>query len=458
MKIKFRFISLFTSIALLTAGCALEIPVPTDSDDTSAVPAEDMELRVYFDSYTKNYMQGLLDVFAKEFPEIKIISEDYSDMNIPDYRTKLVGDLMAGDGPDVLLVSNTANNTLYNLVKLLQNDVFLDIAETGADLSGCNEKVMKAGVYNGTQYLVPINYGLDFLLTTAERLDEYDIVYDKGLREFSDSVGSIYDAENYVFMSYMTTETFWRVNGLSLIDYQANELTTNEKNTSILEELAYSANKLFPDLFTVPGKGTEYYFPRMLKNYNNIAANAFISGDLAFYSDNSFLGAYGTISMFMSACDTILKADQTPKLIHMPNLEGCKSAPAVNYFLSVNANTKNAAAAGLFIESAVGLESQYTVSAQAGIPVNNELVEIQREFYVDGEINENYSFKEWDAYPEQVVNYYFDHIDSMTDGVLIDYTAASKLDTIIKEYALNSENFETALTSGKRTLEMYLNE
>ncbi len=458
MKIMFRLIAFILSITLLTAGCASETPVLPDSDDTSAVPTEDMELRVYFDSYTKTYMQGLLDVFAKEFPEVEIIVEDYSDMNIPDYRTKLVGDLMAGDGPDVLLVSNTANNTLYNLTKLLQNDVFLDIAETGADLSGCNEKVMKAGIYNGTQYLVPINYGLDFLLTTEERLDEYDIVYDKGLREFSDSIGSIYEAGNYVFMSFMTTETFWRVNGLSLIDYQANKLEASEKNVTTFEELAYSVNKLFPELFTVPGKGTEYYFPRLLKNYNSIAANAFISGDLAFYSDDSFLGSYGTISMFMSACDTILKADQTPKLIHMPSLEGCTSAPAVNYFLSVNANTKNAAAAGLFIESAVGLESQYTVSATAGIPVNNELVEIQREFYVDGEINENYSFKEWDTYPKQVVNYYFDHIDSMTDGVLIDYTAASKLDTIIKEYALNSENFDAALTSGKRTLEMYLNE
>ncbi|MBE6613331.1 MAG: hypothetical protein E7632_12660 [Ruminococcaceae bacterium] len=77
-------------------------------DDITAEAAIPSELTVWLDAFTDEYMQGLLDVFAKEHPQVKIITEDYSDMPIPDYRIKLAEALMAGGGPDVLLVSNTA--------------------------------------------------------------------------------------------------------------------------------------------------------------------------------------------------------------------------------------------------------------------------------------------------------------------------------------------------------------
>jgi len=426
-------------------------------DDTTAEAAIPSELTVWLDAYTNKYMRGLLDVFAKEHPQVEIITEDYSDMPIPDYRTKLASELMAGSGPDVLLVSNTANNTLYNLTKLLQNDVFLDIAETGADLSNCNAKVMKAGEFLGTQYLVPLNYVLDFLLTTEERLADYGIVCGKGLRAFADSVDRIYDAGNYVLTRYLTTEALWRTNGLSFIDYGKNRLIVNDISKTALEELAYSINQLFPGLFTEPGKGTSYYFPRLLKNYNGNLADAFVSGDLVFYGGEAFLGAYSDIPMFMGACDAALRAGETPTLICLPKLTGGVAAPTVDNYLVVNANSANRASAGLFIESAVGLESQYTVSGTAGIPVNNELMELRRAFYVDGEIDDTYRFKQWSSYPEQVVNRYFEAVDGMSDGVYIDYTAASKLDTICKEYA-KSGDIDAAIQAGASALELYLGE
>ncbi|MBO5218192.1 MAG: extracellular solute-binding protein [Clostridia bacterium] len=450
-------LSLMLAAILCTNLFACDQSTTELPDDITAEAAIPSELTVWLDAFTDEYMQGLLDVFAKEHPQVKIITEDYSDMPIPDYRIKLAEALMAGGGPDVLLVSNTANNTLYDLTKLLRNDVFLDIAETGADLSGCNAKVLKAGEFMGTQYLVPLNYGLDFLLTTEERLTDYGIVCDKGLRAFADSVGGIYDAGNYVLMRYLTTEALWRTNRLSFIDYDGNRLIVNDKSKTALEELAYSVNQLFPGLFTEPGKGTSYYFPRLLKDYNGISADAFVSGDLVFYGGEAFLGAYSDIPMFMGACDAALHAGETPMLISMPKLTGGTSAPTVVNYLVVNANSANRASAGLFIESAVGLESQYTVSGTAGIPVNNELIELRRAFYVDGVIDDTYRFKQWSSYPEQVVNSYFAAIDGMSDGVYIDYTAASKLDTICKEYAKNGD-IDAAIRAGASALALYLGE
>lgn len=56
-------------------------------------------------------------------------------------------------------------------------------------------------------------------------------------------------------------------------------------------------------------------------------------------------------------------------------------APNVNYSLLVNSSTENKTSAKLFIESAVGIESQYICGMPMGIPVNGELVGKMREFY-----------------------------------------------------------------------------
>ena len=66
---------------------------------------------------------------------------------------KLAAELMAGKGPDVIVNSNyLGTNSMENLTKLLQNDVFLDISELSVNLDGCNAAVMEAGMFEGRQY------------------------------------------------------------------------------------------------------------------------------------------------------------------------------------------------------------------------------------------------------------------------------------------------------------------
>ena len=68
---------------------------------------EPLELSVYLDGYTSDYMNALLDQFVRENPNVNITSQDFTNVNIPDFRTRLANDLMAGDGPDIVLTSNT---------------------------------------------------------------------------------------------------------------------------------------------------------------------------------------------------------------------------------------------------------------------------------------------------------------------------------------------------------------
>ena len=148
------------------------------------------ELSVWLDGYSGDYMNALLDQFVRENPGVTIKSSDFTDVNIPDFRTKLANDLMAGEGPDIVLASNTANNTIQNLTKLLQNDIFLDTAELSVDLSGCDQRVLAAGVYEGKQYMIPLNYSVGFMVTSEERLSKYG-VDDSDLGSFADSLEGI---------------------------------------------------------------------------------------------------------------------------------------------------------------------------------------------------------------------------------------------------------------------------
>ena len=112
---------------LLVLTVLLSMTACNVSDDPPAL-SEEQKLTFYLDAYTKDYMNLLIEQFSKNYPSVEIVIEDYSSLTIPDYRTKIAGDLMSGSGPDIMLVSNASyGNTLENLTKLLQNGKLLDL-------------------------------------------------------------------------------------------------------------------------------------------------------------------------------------------------------------------------------------------------------------------------------------------------------------------------------------------
>lgn len=458
MKAKFKFTTLFIAIVLLTVGCAQAYP-ENSADDSTGISdlADDLELRIYLDAYTKDYMSGLIDQFVRENPNVNVITEDYSDLTIPDFRTKLAGDLMAGDGPDVILAANQTNNTVQNLTKLLQNGAFLNLDTLNLDLSVCNPSVMTTGRYNGNQYLIPLNYSLGFLLTTKERLEEYSINSDGNLQEFAESLADLYESGKNAFLDVFTVEFLYRQNGLDLIDYNKNQLIASESNLHVMQTLSESYGNLFPQVFE-GNTMSQYQFINRLKDYNYSVEEAFLSGDLIFFSAPAFMGAYENITYMNSVCKKIDEMGETPVLLQMPTVDGESASPCVNYFLLVNGNTSNTEAAKLFIESAIGAVSQYAVSAQVGIPANNDVLTAMQDFYKDGIEHETFKFADEYSFSSQITETYFTCIDSMVDGVYIDVMSCGRLFSILRTYLTNGEDIESAYTAGKQQLEMYLTE
>lgn len=444
------FLALLLTISF--AGCFGD----TTSDVLDST-IESGELLIWYDACSKDYMTGLITEFQKEYPEIKVMTEDYSNMIIPDYRTKLAGELMAGRGPDIVLSNHDNNNIVQNLTKLLQNGIFLDINTLGVNFSNCNQAVLASGVYEGRQYMVVLNYSLGFLLSSKERIQTYALVCDKDLASFADSLSSVYNAGNLVFSDIFTVEFLYHQNGFSLLDYENQTLTASGEDINRFKQMADAYNALFPDIFSDNNALAQYQlFTRRIHKYDNSMVNAYLSEDLTFYSSPGLVGTYDDIRMMNSVCDEIRKQGQTPYLTSLPTVDGGAPSPIPNWFLLVNSKTEHTKEAACFIQSVLGMDSQYEVSGKAAITVNNDLIECMRAYYCDGIKDANYVFPEHNI-PEDVCRYYFAQIDSMQPGVYTDTQTMGHLFGVFHEY-LTGTDYETAYDHAKNNVSFYLSE
>lgn len=458
-----RYFTALLALLLTTsfAGCAGDTTSDvSDSVGTSAgtePPLESGELLIWYDTCSKDYMMGLITEFQREYPEIEVITEDYSEMIIPDYRTKLAGELMAGGGPDIVLSKYDNNNIVQNLTKLLQNGIFLDVNTLGVDFSDCNQAVLASGVYEGGQYMVPLNYSLGFLLSSKERIESYALACDGDLASFANSLSTVYDAGNLVFSDIFTIEFLYFQNGMSLMDYENQTLNASEEELEQMKQAAEAYDKLFPHVFTDSNALAEYQLvTRRLHEYDGSLPNAFFSEDLTLYCSPGLVGSYDDIRLMRPVCEELQKQGQTPYLTRLPTVDGGAPSPVPNWFLLVNSKTEHTREAACLIQSAIGMDSQYHVSGQAAITVNNRLIECMRAYYCDGVKDAKYVFPEHNI-PEDVCKYYFDQIASMQPGVYTDVQTMGHLFGVFREY-LTGTDFDIAYDHAKNNVSFYLSE
>lgn len=421
-------------------------------------PSENQELTLYLDAYTKDYMNLLIEQFSKKHPSVKIHIEDYSSLTIPDYRTKIAGELMSGGGPDIMLVSNASyGNTLENLTKLLQNGKLLDLNTLQINTENCFEQVLKAGEYNGGQFLMPLNFNLGFLLTSQERVAEYSLKINDGLKAFSRSLESVYAQDKYAFVDYFKTDYLYPQHGIQMIDYANNALIDTAENRATLKIWAEAFDRLFPNIMN--GSYDKYNFLKYWGKYDYSLDKAFVSGDLMFIGARAFNGTYSNLSSLNSMAKAIANSGETPLLLTMPTSSGENTAPNVNFYLVANANTKSTEAVTSFINTALGEDAQHVLAAQTGIPNNKIVVDYMKKFYSGESVPEKYQyFPDSYMFSDALLQTFFYAIDNMKDGVYIDANISNRLFFLVKSYILQEKDFESAFDDCKQAIRIYLTE
>lgn len=455
-------------------------PGTTDvSDETTAAPddtesgetsdpgdVEDaLELKVYYDAATKTYMESLIEQFRKKHPEVKIITQDFSDIYVSDYIPRLTSELISGGGPDIVLFRNccSTSNSIENLAELINSGIFLNMDELGVNSSGCNEKVLAGGRYRGGQYIVPLDYSLGLLYTTKERMEKYVIPYGDGitLEEFATAIAEFYENNPgmHAFLDiYTPHDIIYKQNGLSLFDYDKGQLKTGKSTTDTLKSLSQVFDDLYPDVYG--DKMMDYFFYMNMNDYKDGALGAFGAGDLLFLGDIELRGIYQSLRGINRVYYESVSSGETPLLLPLPRIDGGNSySPVLDYCLAVPAYTKSRTAAKLFVETAVDFETQFNTASWYGIPVNDSLVGYIKKWYSDpGYHPSEYEFPKWCEFSPSFLKDYFGAIENMNEAVFTDVRTGYILSDLFYGVIKDGKAVSALIPAADSAFKKYINE
>lgn len=131
--------------------------------------------------------------------------------------TQISTEIMAGSGPDIISLSQKLpfeklieSRSLMNIYDLLKDDN----SSNAINLDDYNVNILNAGVYGNGLYIVPLFYGVDVLVSTEERLKNFDIKENNGFSltysNFSDVFKNYFlNDEGYSFVSNELSDFLW---------------------------------------------------------------------------------------------------------------------------------------------------------------------------------------------------------------------------------------------------------
>lgn len=222
-----------------------------------------------FSSLIKQYNKICLEKYDESY-QIEIIEFENND----DMCTKMSTEIMAGEGPDIISL-----NQNLPFEKLIENEAFLDInslinndeTKDKIELDEYNSFIMNVGVYDGKRYIVPLSYGMDVLVSTQERLKQFNVSGNNGETLTYSNVSVKFfpffnSTTNYSFVSNDSDTGLWFDHPMQLFsrfinsyidfDNKSTFFTDDEfkDNLDIMREMVIStrednSNALFDDLY-----------------------------------------------------------------------------------------------------------------------------------------------------------------------------------------------------------------
>ena len=172
-----------------------------------------VEKNDYWDANGLEYQIDLaIQHFAKEYPYYKIVLEELPkpENGRAEVLQKIRTELMAGEGPDVLLLSNAYSAfeiqnprepLLADIELAMRNGLFYDISEF-YDADGWLKKeelepvIMEAGVLDGARYVLPLRFDIPVMYVEKNRFAETGLseeLFQMGILEMIDYFTSIED-------------------------------------------------------------------------------------------------------------------------------------------------------------------------------------------------------------------------------------------------------------------------
>lgn len=187
---------------------------------------EKVKLRLYYMDYEQSIKNALRESRDK-YPGIDIAETVFQPDNLEEMNTKLSAELMAGEGPDIIIFRSS---TFKSVNKILNSEIFCDLNELidrdeEFDKKDYFEKIFDAGVYNSKRLFIPLEYSIPQLRTTVSTLKENNIPIDnsgftlESLSKLSKSFAKVNSKSKNLIYCNFGFASMMEISGIKFVDF-----------------------------------------------------------------------------------------------------------------------------------------------------------------------------------------------------------------------------------------------
>lgn len=431
------------------------------NEESNAGGEIDKVLKIYYLEYPReDNIKHAVNKYKDIYEGVRLEETVFSISRMEDLKSRLVTDLLAGEGPDVILFNPYTFNSLH---KVMDNGIFAELdqlvkADDEFNLSDYYEKVLDYGIYKGKRYFMPIDFIVPVLYTTDTALEKNNINIDESnwtwdeLVKITREFMKRNEGKDKFMFSNLYFDPFL---SLPVIDYE-----NKQSNLNTPEFIKYA--KDFNDLY----KGIIPVEKLYSMKFDDLEYEL-LDGAACVMMFSERMGNLRNVCFPNSWANHYLK--ENIKIFPLPTINGDgKFYAHLNQCAAINNKCKYKEDAFNMIKMFLSVEHQACPSFSNNYmdpfnwPVNKKAFEQMKEYFRTSPDVNHVSVRRGKlvVHPvEEEVTAQLDRIlENLETGCLVDYEIQKIVNEELALYYEDKKTIEKALRDAESKVELYLNE
>lgn len=384
-----------------------------------------------------------LEEFRKTHPDVDLQVTTYGDDFLAQ-ADKLNTEIMAGQGPDLLILNTYGTGDVYKLMKagaFAPLDEFIRADETW-DGQDYVQGVLDAGKFGGSQYVAPLTFQSMVAVGAQERLEEAGFSLEEArgsALSFMKETAALYDTEHEgrVLGDSAQLGSFPEMLEGQFLDYAGEKLNVE---TGELEEACAAYKRMYEEDRTVIEMGDKgcYGVGEQLAG-----GQAYVYFGLNLYDTLAAAGAAG--------------ASATPVMVPMRTEDG-RTLSRVAHYAGVRANSENKQNAYDLLRILMGEQAQRDFLKYQYCPVNRAVIESAVDEIAEETWEEGMAYVEMGKLDGSFLDAYKECLTGTEKCFFINETSQTKFNECMEPYYLDGADFGSCLGEFEDFIKVYLSE
>lgn len=458
MKKIFALLLLAALLLPILSGCGIPQTGNALYQEMPTVPQTNQRLTVFSIDQTQGpeMIQAALTLYRLRYPDVEVeliepVKQSGSYMSsvpIQEAYNQLSAQIMAGEGPDVLLI----DDQFMDVEKLVRQGVFADMEPffqaDQFDWEPYNQGVMDAGVWNGKRFVIPLAYDFPLLFSTKEVLAEagFDVDACKDYQGFLD------ETSRFLENPAQTRRLFYDA-------WPTNYITFGMLDFSGVSVADYDSQTV--DLSSPVFRSTVQWYKPIIESYS-LETDFPMLGHAASLRDGQTLWAASIFGPYYNFYATAGALRTVGDVVMMPirDVDGGIRAE-IGDAVAVRADSENLQNAYDFLKLLLSPEVQYAAASDLSVfhDANQRLLAKGIGWYIpegtDGFSSTERNGSALNAPSQEEIRQFLDFTKEISGGY---YQNNLYLYREMRPYWEQDADFEETLKNAQRQLEIYLSE